>query len=50
MATPLVVNVVELLRWPGTTKDVVVDVAADVVDSVDSSSTLTEAAASSSMV
>jgi len=28
MATPLVVNVVELLRWPGTTKDVAVDVAA----------------------
>ena len=28
MATPLVVNVVELLRWSGTTKDVAVDVAA----------------------
>ena len=28
MATPLIVNVVELLRWPGTTKDVVMSVAA----------------------
>lgn len=27
MATPLIVNVVELLRWPGTTKDVDVNVA-----------------------
>ncbi|MGA0118348.1 MAG: YceD family protein [Ilumatobacteraceae bacterium] len=29
MATPLVVNVVELLRWPGTTKDLTVTVAAE---------------------
>lgn len=28
MATPLIVNVVELLRWPGTTKDVVLSIAA----------------------
>lgn len=28
MATPLIVNVIELLRWPGSTKDVVVSVAA----------------------
>lgn len=28
MATPLVVNVVELLRWPGTTKDVEVSLPA----------------------
>ena len=28
MAMPLLVNVVELLRWPGTTKDVVVTVEA----------------------
>lgn len=28
MAMPLLVNVVELLRWPGTTKDVVVTVGA----------------------
>ena len=27
MATPLIVNVVELLRWPGTTKDVVLSIA-----------------------
>ena len=27
MPTPLIVNVVELLRWPGTTKDVVLSVA-----------------------
>jgi len=27
MATPLIVNVIELLRWPGTTKDVVAKVA-----------------------
>ena len=27
MATPLLVNVVELLRWPGTTKEVTVTVA-----------------------
>lgn len=32
MATPLIVNVVELLRWPGTTKDVVVSVATDDFD------------------
>lgn len=32
MATPLVVNVVELLRWPGSTKDVVATVACDDVD------------------
>lgn len=32
MATPLVVNVVELLRWPGTTKDVEVTVAAEDVE------------------
>jgi uncharacterized metal-binding protein YceD (DUF177 family) len=30
MAKPLIINVVELLRWPGTTKDVAV--ALDVVD------------------
>lgn len=28
MPTPLIVNVVELLRWPGTTKDVVLSVEA----------------------
>lgn len=28
MATPLIVNVVELLRWPGTTKDIVMSIAA----------------------
>jgi uncharacterized protein len=27
VATPLIVNVVELLRWPGTTKDVVLSIA-----------------------
>ena len=27
MATPLIVNVVELLRWPGTTKDVDLSIA-----------------------
>ena len=27
MATPLIVNVVELLRWPGTTKDVEISIA-----------------------
>lgn len=36
MATPLLVNVVELLRWPGTTKDVKVTVAADDVEFNDS--------------
>ncbi len=29
MATPLVINVVELLRWPGTTKDVSATVQCD---------------------
>lgn len=29
MATPLLVNVVELLRWPGTTKDIEVSLASD---------------------
>jgi uncharacterized protein len=28
MGTPLIVNVVELLRWPGTTKDVAISIAA----------------------
>jgi hypothetical protein len=28
MPTPLIVNVVELLRWPGTTKDVALSIAA----------------------
>lgn len=27
MATPLIVNVVELLRWPGTTKDLALSIA-----------------------
>lgn len=36
MATPLLVNVVELLRWPGTTKDVEATVAADDVEFNDS--------------
>lgn len=35
MATPLVVNVVELLRWPGSTKDITVTVACDDVDFCD---------------
>lgn len=36
MATPLLVNVIELLRWPGTTKDVEVTVAAADVEFNDS--------------
>ncbi len=32
MATPLVINVVELLRWPGTTKDVSVTVQSSDVE------------------
>ena len=36
MATPLLVNVVELLRWPGTTKDVEATVAAEDVEFNDS--------------
>ena len=35
MATPLVVNVVELLRWPGTTKDVSVSVEASDLEFAD---------------
>ena len=29
MAKPLIVNVIELLRWPGSSKDIAVEVAAD---------------------
>lgn len=36
MATPLIVNVVELLRWPGTVKDVRVSIAAEDFDFRDS--------------
>lgn len=36
MATPLIVNVVELLRWPGTVKDVESTVAAEDFDFRDS--------------
>lgn len=32
MGTPLVVNVVELLRWPGSTKDIIATVACSDVD------------------
>lgn len=32
MATPLIVNVVELLRWPGTVKDVQASIAVDDFD------------------